>query len=209
MVSDADRSDAEIVAEVLKGNTDTFGALVGRYQQRLFSYLFRFVRHREECEDLVEETFVAAFRKLGSCRTPDRFSSWLFAIAHNLGVNRWRTANRTNRFEEELDDAVSRTVSDGALDPHELSVRRDESKRVELALQQIPDKYRAVLLLYYYEDLSYREISDALGISLDLVKTHLFRAKKTLAKAFADAPSRGATIPTSPRVPSPRPILEA
>lgn len=209
MVPDADRSDAEIVAEVLQGNTDTFGALVGRYQQRLYSYLFRFAHHRQDCEDLVEETFIAAFRKLGTCRTPDRFSSWLFAIAHNLGVNRWRKANRVNRFEEELDDAVSRTVPDGALDPHELSVRRDESKRVELALQQIPDKYRAVLLLYYYEDLSYREISDALGISLDLVKTHLFRAKKTLAKEFGDVPSRHTLAPVSPRVPSPRPILEA
>ena len=209
MVPDADRSDAEIVAEVLRGNTDAFGALVERYQQRLYGYLFRFAHHRQDCEDLVEETFVAVFRKLGSCRTPDRFSSWLFAIAHNLGVNRWRKASRANHFEEELDDAVSRTVADSALDPHALSVRREEAKRVELALQQIPEKYRAVLLLYYYEDLSYREISDALGISLDLVKTHLFRAKKTLARAFADAPSRDAAVPTSPRVSSPRPILEA
>ena len=199
MVPDADRSDAEIVAEVLRGNTDAFGALVERYQQRLYGYLFRFAHHRQDCEDLVEETFVAAFRKLGSCRTPGRVSSWLFAIAHNLGVNRWRKASRANRFEEELDDAVSRTVADCALDPHALSVRREEAKRVELALQQIPDKYRAVLLLYYYEDLSYREISDALGISLDLVKTHLFRAKKTLARAFADAPSRDAAVPTSPK----------
>lgn len=209
MVLDADRSDAEIVAEVRSGNTDAFSVFVARYQKRLYGYLFRFAHHRQDCEDLVEETFVAAFRKLGGCRTPDRFSSWLFAIAHNLGVNRWRKASRTNRFEEELDDAVSRTVPDGALDPHELSVRRDEARRVELALQHLPEKYRAVLLLYYYEDLSYREISDALGISLDLVKTHLFRAKKTLAKAFADLPSRDTVAPTSPRVPSSRPILEA
>lgn len=208
MVPDADRPDAKIVAEVLNGNTDTFGVLVTRYQQRLYGYLFRFTHHREECEDLVEETFVAAFRKLGSCRTPDRFSSWLFAIAHNLGVNRWRKTGRTNRFEEELDDAVSRTVPDGALDPHELSIKRDETKRVERALQRIPDKYRAVLLLSYYEDLSYREISEALGISLDLVKTHLFRAKKALGKAFDE--TRSETVPSdSPRVVAGRPVLEA
>ncbi len=209
MAPDGDRSDAEVVADVLGGNTDAFGVLVQRYQQRLYSYLFRFAHHREECEDLVEETFIAAFRKLGTCRTPQRFSSWLFAIAHNLGVNRWRKASRANRFEEELDDAVSRTVPDGALDPHALFVQREQAKQVELALQQIPEKYRAVLLLYYYEDLSYREISDTIGISLDLVKTHLFRAKKALAKAFDDAPSRDGAAPLSPRVPFTRPILEA
>ncbi|MBI2624688.1 RNA polymerase sigma factor [Candidatus Parcubacteria bacterium] len=202
-------SDGEAVAAVLTGNTDAFATLVERYQPRLYSYLFRFVRHREECEDLVEETFVAAFRKLGTCRTPDRFSSWLFAIAHNFGINRWRKTNRARRFETELDDAVRNTVPDESLDPHELSVKRDETKRVELALQQVPDKYRAVLLLYYYESLSYREISDALGISLDLVKTHLFRAKKILGQVFEAANSRGTPHNDSPRSVPGRPILEA
>lgn len=178
----ADPSDAAVVETVLRGSTDAFAVLVQRYQRRLYNYLFRFTHHKEDCEDLVEETFVAAFQKLKTCRTPERFASWLFAIAHNMGVNQWRKRKRTGNFTQELDEVVAATVPDKRLSPHELSVRGEDARRLELALQQLSPKYRSALLLYYYEDLSYQEISVSLGISLDLVKTHLFRAKRALLK---------------------------
>ncbi|MBI3305328.1 RNA polymerase sigma factor [Candidatus Parcubacteria bacterium] len=175
-------TDAEVVAAVVQGDTNAFATLVQRYQQRLYNYLFRFTHHKEDCEDLVEETFAAAFQKLQTCRTPERFASWLFAIAHNFGVNQWRKRKRASNFTQELDEVVAATVPDKGLSPHELSVRQEDARRLELALQQLSPKYRSVLLLYYYEDLAYQEISATLGISLDLVKTHLFRAKRALLK---------------------------
>lgn len=185
-------SDGAVVAEVLKGHTDAFAVLIRRYQQRLYNYLFRFTHHKEDCEDLVEETFAAAFQKLQTCRTPERFASWLFAIAHNFGVNQWRKRKRAGEFTQELSEVVAATVPDKGLNPHELSVREEEARRLEGALQQLSPKYRAALLLYYYEDLSYQEISGTLGISLDLVKTHLFRAKRALLKGLeAHGSSKG------------------
>ncbi len=183
--------DAALVEEVRGGNRSLFGVLIRRYQNRLYNYLYRFAHNREGSEDLVSETFVRAYFQLDKCRDPYKFSPWLFAIAHNLGINHWKKMSRERERVISLENIKYEIADMGSLDAETAAANKEEHERVEKALSQLEEKYRFPLFLFYYEDFSYEEISEVLGIQLNTVKTHIFRAKKQLARKFTDQQGNG------------------
>ncbi len=184
-------TDAAIVEDVKNGNRQLFGVIIKRYQSKLYNYLYRFAHERQACEDLVSETFIKAYFNLQMCRNPERFASWLFAIGHNTGINWWKQVSRDRERMVAIDD-IKREIPDTShLEIQRAMERKEDAALVEAALMQLEEKYRFPLLLFYYEDFSYEEISDILGISLNTVKTHLFRAKKRLVAALAELEQKG------------------
>lgn len=174
-----DHEERALLEAVRSGETEAFAGVIRRYQARLYNYLYRFTHNREDCEDLVNDTFFQAFRELRSCRDLGKFRAWVYRIAHNIGVNFWRKRNRERAWTTKLED-LAYEVASWAASPLEEATRKEEGLVVDEAMRELPAHYRSALLLFYYEEFSYQEMAEILGVPLSSVKTHLFRGRKLL-----------------------------
>lgn len=168
-----------------------FHDLVVRYQRPVFTLILRMVRDRETAEDLAQETFLKAYRRLDTYDPQRKLSSWLFKIAHNTALDHLR---RGTLATEPLDDtgpgdegAPRQWQDPHAQDPEQRLQRRDLAAAIEAAVAQLRPEYRSIVLLRYQQDLAYEEIADITGLPMGTVKTHLHRARKELADLLAGA----------------------
>lgn len=161
--------DREVVRRVKDGDRESFGILVERYGDKIFTYFVNLIGNKEEAEDLTSEVFLKAFKKINSFKDWKEFFPWLFKIARNEGINHMSRTKSTVKLNLNINSVDGNFERDVAL--HE-------------ALLSIPPKDREIILLFYSENLSYKEISSVLGIPVNLVKIRLFRAKKKLKKAL-------------------------
>jgi RNA polymerase sigma-70 factor (ECF subfamily) len=166
-------ADAALVEAARAGSTDAFGLLVDRYRAPVVRLAYRLTRDRDDANDVAQDAFLRAFRRIGEFR-PDRpFAHWLFVIARNASFDALRRRRRSSAL----------AGGDGpwsSLGPEELALRNDEAQRVHAALDVLPERYREVLELYYISELRYREIAEQLEIPLGTVKTYMSRAKRRL-----------------------------
>ena len=142
------------------------------------------VRDRALAEDLAQETFVKAFRSLGSYDRRRKLSSWLFTIAHNTTIDHLRRKRlATVPLEVEGDEIspVDRAAAPAAEGPERVALRADLLRAFEAALTELRPDYAEVLVLRFQEGMAYDEIAEVMGLPLGTVKTHLHRARKALA----------------------------
>lgn len=178
----SDLTDVEILADVASGDIDAYGKIVNRYRGRLYNFVFRFVGERETAEDIVQETFLRAFRKRKEYRAIANFSTWLFTIAGNLAKSELRRRKRWRLFSLHKDDE-----NDTGMDLPDESFRPDtvtESSIADVQIQQailsLPENYRQVVLLRDVEGLSYQEISEISKCPVGTVKSRVNRARLKL-----------------------------
>ncbi len=180
------------VKQALGGSEEAYARLLELYQRPVFSIVVRMVRDPALAEDLTQETFVKAFRALGTFDRSRKFSSWLFTIAHNTTIDHVRRKQLPTVSLEpgDADDeggglaflAVSTVPS-----PEEALAHRDLAAALERALADMRAEYAEVLVLRFQQGLSYEEICEITGLALGTVKTHLYRARKALAEALIRA----------------------
>ena len=170
------------VAQARAGNPEAWDLLFRRFQLPIYVYVFELVHDEQASRDIVQETFIAATRHLGSLRDDSRFGSWLFGIAHQKCIQRWRRQNR----EEMLREEISSTPAEFADDPGELLIRREQEAEFMNLLEKLPHSQRSVLLLHFIEEFSLEEISRITETSLGTVKSRLHYAKKA-AKILLEA----------------------
>lgn len=175
--------DNELVKLAREKNTDQYGEIIRRYQGRLFAYLYRLVKDREETEDLLQDVFIKVFRNLHSFDASRKFSSWIYRIAHNEAVNfiKRRYLKRFISWEDVSSTKDRLEMKSTEEDPVDAWLRKETVKEVDEAINCLPIKYKQVLLLRYYSDKSYEEISDILNKPVNTVGTLISRAKKKLA----------------------------
>ena len=131
---------------------------------------------------VVQETFIAAARHIASLRDDGRFGSWLFGIAHQRCVQRWRRKDRqANALEE-----IARSPVELEDDPSELLIRREQEAGFMKLIEQLPPPQRSVLLLHFVEDFSLEEIADITGAQMGTVKSRLHYAKRALRKLIEE-----------------------
>jgi RNA polymerase sigma-70 factor (ECF subfamily) len=164
------------VAQARAGDPAAWDTLFRRYQLPLYVFVFELVREEQAALDLVQETFIAAVRHLGSLREDEKFGSWLFGIAHQKCIQRWRK-RREILFEEIPEDPEA--LDDG---PDELLIRREQEAGFMNLLTQLPPPQRAVLLLHFVEEFSLEEIARITSTQLGTVKSRLHYAKRALRK---------------------------
>ena len=174
--------DLQVIERVKCGNLQAFEPLVRRYQRPLLHYLGRMGLTTPETEELTQETFTRAFQHLAEFE-PRRalFSTWLFTIARRLALN--LLARQRHEITEYNDTALQQ---DPATDFHADYDRRMISQRIDLALSQLPLKYRSPLSLAYLGDLSIAEIAQIEGCAEGTVKSRIHRAKNQLKTSLAD-----------------------
>ncbi len=178
------------VSQARAGDAGAWDALFRRFQLPLYVYVFELVRDEQTSLDIVQETFINAARHIHSLRSDRKFGSWLFGIAHQKCIQRWRKqAHRTgvppvSDLDEIADSENVPAPTENA--PDELLIRQEEEAEFMNLLNQLPLPQRSVLLLYFMEDFSIEEIAGITGVSVGTVKSRLHYAKKSLRKLVVD-----------------------
>jgi RNA polymerase sigma-70 factor (ECF subfamily) len=172
-------SDRLLVQRTRGGDVNAFGDLVRRYQASVFSVCYRLLGDSAEAEDLAQEAFLRAFRRLGTYDDGRPFGPWMRRVAANLCLN---ALQRRGPAAAELDDEADEVADDPQETPELAGDRAELAQRVRAGLLRLPDHYRAVIELRHYQDMSYDEMAAALGIGVGDVRTRLFRARRMMAK---------------------------
>ncbi len=172
------KSDVELVEASRRGEHEAFGRLVERYQDVVCAVSYSSTGDRGLSEDVAQETFIAAWRQLDRLRDVVRLGPWLCGIARNLG----RKAHKRRAREEILDD---QHLAPGG-NPFDAAVRGDVERVVRDALARVPENYREVLVLYYCENLSVRDVAAALDASESAIEQRLSRGRRYLADSISE-----------------------
>jgi RNA polymerase sigma-70 factor (ECF subfamily) len=166
------------VAQARAGQPEAWDALFKRYQLPLYVYVFELLHNEQTSLDLVQDTFIAAVRHIGGLRDDGKFGSWLFGIAHQKCIQRWRKQAREEMLREEL--AETPTADEDS--PDDLLMRQEQEAEFMKLLSHLPLPQRSALLLHFVEDFSLEEIAGIAGVSLGTVKSRLHYAKRALRK---------------------------
>jgi len=185
-------SDEVIVERALTGDAEAFGELVRRWERRIFALTYGMLGREEDARDATQETFLAAFRNLRGFRGEAKVSSWLHRIAVNQCITRQRRAKV--RSESALEDEQDHDAGSFATPVSESPVRvvegRQETLAVRRAINSLPIELRQIVVMKEFEELTFREIADALDLPLSTVKSRLYTALKQLQMRLQKFESR-------------------
>ena len=191
--------DRDLIAAVIRGDEAAFGQLVERYKERVFRLLGRYCRDAVECEDLAQEVFLKVFRKLHTFKHDSQFFTWLYRVTVNAATDHIsRASSRRLRLVE--DTEIFERGDEGRESPTAPLEKEEAGKVTREIVQQLPEKFRTILVLREFEGFSYTEIAEILEIQLGTVESRLFRARKRFRDALLRehpdmAPSPGPASP--------------
>ena len=211
------QEDYQLVQQAIRGSQKAYTVLMERYRNSIYHMMYKMVKNREDADDLTLEAFGKAFNKLESYEPRYAFSTWLFKIAINNCIDyirkkRLKLLSIDDPIEPNSDHDFSSNIKSGMLDPEERFIRKQRVKLMRTILSKLSLKYRLMIELRFFEELSYDEIAQELNIPLGTVKAQLFRAKEILY-TLLQAPSAQAYLDTTERRPKasaePQPAKQA
>ena len=173
-------SDEDIARMVQNGTVQAFGIFVDRYEEKLKRYGRKFMASPEDRTDLVQDIFIKAYQNINAFDTGMSFSSWIYRIAHNVFIDALRKQTRRPLLFVDFDTFLYHPTYE---DPdHPMAEGAMIREMLEKELEKLDQKYREVLVLYYYEDMSYKEIADILAVPVSTVSIRIKRGKEALGK---------------------------
>ncbi len=176
--------DDQLVAQTLAGDKAAFATLVERYKQAVYTLAKRLLRHPTDAEDAAQETFIRAYVRLSSYRTGSNFRAWLLSITAHWCIDQLR------RHQTVALDLTQPLIAEDD-SPETQAVRAERRREVRQQLATLPERYRGVLELRYWQDLSYVEVSEILAKPTSTVRMRLFRAHRMLRTALAQGEGQG------------------
>ncbi len=175
--------DRDLIAKARRGNVDAHNVLVSRWEKRVYNYLLRLVRNREDALDLAQDVFLKAFQNLKKLDDPDRFPAWLYRIAHNEAYS----LLRRRKPETDLEGVEPRVGGSASrMFPAELTLA------VDTALGRLSPDQREAVVLKIYEGFKFDEMAEVLGCPVSTVKSRLYTALDLLKETLAPIRIRGA-----------------
>lgn len=171
--------DQIIINRILEGDTQAFAVLVDRYKGLVFTVTMRMLKHKEEAEEVAQDTFIKVFGSLKNFKGDSKLSTWLYRIAYNSSLDRIKK-NKKHLNDVEINQFTTHQIKtlDNALD----KLQQDEqSKAIQRCIGQLPSEDSILLTFYYFEELTLKDISEVMGITTNSVKVKLFRSRKRLA----------------------------
>jgi RNA polymerase sigma-70 factor (ECF subfamily) len=185
-------SDIELIKIILSGDKNTFAVLVEKYQQMVFRVCRGFVVYKEDADDLMQETFIKAFRALDTFNQQAAFSTWIYRITLNTCLN-YKRKNERNRFFLRINMSEVRDVkksgssmSQGIRQADQQLIDDQNSMKIKQAIGRLPEKQQTAFLLSKYEEMPQQEIALVMNLSLGAVEQLLFRARENLRKQLTD-----------------------
>jgi RNA polymerase sigma factor (sigma-70 family) len=181
--TDNAKNDFNLVVKAKAGSQKAYADLMQRYKDSIYFMSLKMVNNREDAMDITVETFAKAFEKLDKYQPEYAFSTWLFRVATNNCIDFLRKKKlNTVSIDGMADDEDDRPlqVKSDTLNPEESSIKKQDSEELKLLINSLPQRYRLLITLRYFDELSYEEISQQLSLPLGTVKAQLFRAKHLL-----------------------------
>lgn len=176
------QEDVTLVRRTLAGDQQAFASLVEKYKDSVFNVAYRMLGNASEAEDVAQEAFVRAYTQLHTYKDSHRFSTWLLSIASHLSIDQLR---RRRFLALPLENVpFLEWIADAGVGPEDAALAVEASDEMQRVLSVLPAKYRAVLVLRYWHDLSYEEIAEALHLTPPLVKARLHRARELVARSM-------------------------
>jgi RNA polymerase sigma-70 factor (ECF subfamily) len=175
-------TDEEIALLVQSGDKEKFGLLIDRFETKLIRYGKKFLARTEDIEDIVQDIFTSAYQNIQSFNPSQKFSPWIYRIAHNAFVNAIKKNSKNPLVLFDFDTLASHLTYD---DPKEDEQEKEDIKEmVDKGMNKLSAKYREILTLYYFEEMSYKEIADILEVPTGTVGIRLKRAKQALKETY-------------------------
>ncbi|MDA9125754.1 sigma-70 family RNA polymerase sigma factor [Flavobacteriaceae bacterium] len=162
-------SDAILVSQYIKGDEPSLSVLIKRHQQRLYSFIYSKVYDRDVTEDVFQDTFIKVIRTLkrGNYNEEGKFLPWVMRIAHNLVIDHFRKNNRMPKFNNSGDFDIFSVLSDGALNAEGELVKSQIVQDIRDLVEELPEEQKTVLVMRMYNDMSFKEISENTGVSIN------------------------------------------
>jgi len=172
----SDFNDQLIVSQIVSGQKDLFRLLVRQYERAVYGMGISFFRNREDASDFTQEVFLKAYRSLSRFEGRSRFSTWLYKVAYNTAINE---VNRRKEYRSLADEDADKILNYGDT-PERAAIRGAIKETVKAALDDLPERFRICVDLFFFYDRSYQEIEAITGFPVNTIKSHVFRAKKLL-----------------------------
>lgn len=185
-------SDAEIMLRVREGDDAAFDLLVHKYHKPIIHFMFRMVHNQAVAEELAQEVFLRVYRSRQTYRAEARFTTWLYRIATNLGVNHARdtkherTAQNVYLDQPDPETGTTPDVADTKATVEQELVRDERMKAIRQHVMALPERQRTAVLMHKYQGLDYKQIGEVLKLSESATKSLLFRAYQTLRERLKD-----------------------
>ena len=180
------RSDAEIMLQVKAGNDSAFEYLVQKYRRPMLNFMYRMAHNTAVAEDLAQEVFLRVYRSRSSYEASAKFTTWLYRIATNLGMNysrdtrHERPENIMNLDAPDEETGQAPDLADKTPSVEEEIMRRERLRAIRQKVEALPERQKMAVLMHKYQQMDYRQIADVLKLSESATKSLLFRAYETL-----------------------------
>ena len=190
MENDRRQEDKRLIERALSGDENAFKTLLEKYRNLVFSIMLKMVRNKQEAEDLTQEAFMKAFASLSSFNEEFAFSTWLMKIASNNCIDFLRKKKlKTYSIHEPIqykDEKIEIDIPDQDPSPERTLIQSERSRLIEETINELPERYRYVIILRHKEEKSYEEISEIMNLPLGTVKAQIFRALEILNKKLRE-----------------------
>lgn len=182
------KNDFNLVCRAKEGEQKAFAELMHRYKESIYFMALKMVNNKDDAMDMTVETFGKAFENIEKYKPDFAFSTWLFRIATNNCIDfirkkRLNVVSMDSMVDDEGDDRPLQIKSD-TLDPEELSIKKQQNEKLKDIVDKLPPRYRTLIILRYFDELSYEEIATQLDLPLGTVKAQLFRARDLLSNVM-------------------------
>jgi len=161
--------DAELVSKYIQGNENALAILIGRHKQRIYSFIYSKVYDRDITEDIFQDTFIKVIKtlKLGKYNEEGKFLPWVMRIAHNLVIDHFRKNSRMPKFDNAGEFSIFSVLSDSSLNAEKTIIKEQVEEDVRRIIEELPEDQKQVLMMRMYKDMSFKEISERTGVSIN------------------------------------------
>ena len=162
-------TDAVLVSNYIKGDENSLSILIKRHKQKIYSFIYSTVYDRDVMEDVFQDTFIKVIRtlKLGKYNEEGKFLPWVMRIAHNLVIDHFRKNNRMPKFDNNRDFDIFSVISDSSLNAEKSLIKSQVEEDVRRLIEELPEDQKQVLVMRIYNEMSFKEISNSTGVSIN------------------------------------------
>lgn len=178
-------NEQKIIKQLKSGDYSNYDKIVDSYKNRVFGMAYKFTNDYDEAQDLAQEVFLKIYRQIKNFREESKLSTWIYRISVNTCLDwkkkkeRIKSINFSNMVNEENKDQTI-DIKDESMLPDEIILRDEDQKQIHKLIYELSDKYKSVLIMYHFNEMSYEDIAKALNVPQRTVETRLYRARRML-----------------------------